>query len=193
MKIRVMAVVLTVALSFVATTSTVQAKVKHKHHNAHRVIRDVTPRFAVKHHAVKHHTLSAKRHTRRHVSRRGACDGFHRCRCGTTAARRHGLPYSYNGLNLKKASEWYAFPHTSFGVGVVGVAPHHVLTVIGGSSCSTATVYDDAGTYQRNVCNMTFVSVSSGNIFASSKTHKRSKRIHYAAADDYMNRVELMQ
>lgn len=186
MKIRIMAVVLTVALSFVATMSTAQAKVKHKHHNTHRVIRDVTPRFAI-----RHHTLSAKRHTRRHVSRRGACDGFQRCRCGTTAARKHGLPYSYNGLNLKKASEWYAFPHTSFGVGVVGVAPHHVLTVTGGSSCSAATVYDDAGTYQRNVCNMTFVSVSSGNIFASAKTHKRGNGSRYVdvTSSDYMSRA----
>ena len=88
----------------------------------------------------------------------GACDGFQRCRCGTTAARYHGLPYSYKGFNLKLASEWpRAFPRTSFGIGVVGVKPHHVLTVVGGSTCSSATVHDDAGTYQRNVCRMIFV------------------------------------
>lgn len=124
----------------------------------------------------------------------GACDGFQRCRCGTTAARYHGLPYSYNGLNLKKASEWYAFPRTSFGIGAVGVAPHHVLTVTAGSSCSSATVHDDAGTYQRNVCGMTFVSVSvGGNIIASAKTHhKRGNHSRYAervGPSDYMSRA----
>ena len=92
----------------------------------------------------------------------GACDGFHRCRCGTTAAKLHGLPYNYNGYNLKMASEWRrAFPHTSFGPGVVGVKPHHVLTVVAGNDCHSATVRDDAGTYQRNVCGMTFVAVGS--------------------------------
>lgn len=111
----------------------------------------VTPAQASTRHHSRHHHFS--KHS-------GACDGFHRCRCGTTAARRHGLPYAYKGYNLKLASEWpRAFPHTSFGVGVVGVKPHHVLTVVGGSSCQSATVYDDAGTYQRNVCRMTFVSV----------------------------------
>lgn len=116
----------------------------------------------------KHHhatvTISAKRHARRHHSRHvGACDGFQRCRCGTTAARRHGLPYNYNGYNLKQASEWArAFPRSSFHVGAVGVRPHHVLTIVGGADCRSATVYDDAGTYQRNVCGMRFVSVSGG-------------------------------
>ena len=91
----------------------------------------------------------------------GSCDGFHRCRCGTTAARLHGLPYDYKGYNLKMASEWSrAFPHTSFHVGAVGVKPHHVLTIVAGSDCRSATVQDDAGTYQRNVCGMTFVAVN---------------------------------
>lgn len=99
------------------------------------------------------------RHHHRHSG--GACDGFVRCRCGTTAARYHGLPYAYKGYNLKMASEWgRAFPHTSFHVGAVGFMPHHVLSIIGGVSCAAATVYDDAGTYQRNVCRMTFVSVN---------------------------------
>ena len=90
----------------------------------------------------------------------GACDGFHRCRCGTTTARYHGLPYDYKGMNLKKASSYYAFPHTSFRVGAVGVAPHHVLTITGGSDCHSAQVHDDAGDYQRNVCRMTFVAIN---------------------------------
>jgi hypothetical protein len=91
----------------------------------------------------------------------GSCDGFHRCRCGTTAARYHGLPYSYKGFNLKMASEWLrAFPRTVFHVGALGVKPHHVLSIVGGSSCAAATVHDDAGTYRRNVCRMQFVSVN---------------------------------
>ena len=96
----------------------------------------------------------------RHHHQGGSCDGFHRCRCGTTAARNAGLPYDYNGMNLKKASSWYAFRHIAFTIGAYGVAPHHVLKVVGGSDCHSATVSDDAGTYQRNVCHMTFVTVN---------------------------------
>ena len=88
---------------------------------------------------------------------RGKCDGFHRCRCGTTAARHFGKPYNYNGWNLKQARVWKNFPRTSFRVGVAGVVEHHVLAIVGGDTCSRATVYDDAGTYTRNVCHMTFV------------------------------------
>ena len=90
----------------------------------------------------------------------GSCDGIHRCRCGSTQASHFGLPRIYKGFNLWLASEWArAFPHTSFHVGAVGVRPGHVLRVVGGSDCRSATVADDAGTYQRNVCRMTFVSV----------------------------------
>ena len=117
---------------------------------------------------------------RRHYSRRGgACDGFQRCRCGTTAARHFGLPYAYKGFNLKLAWEWQrAFPRTSFHVGVAGVKPHHVLAVVGGSSCASATVSDDAGTYQRNVCRMTFVEVSGDGFTreASARTRRHHSR-----------------
>lgn len=98
----------------------------------------------------------------------GACDGFHRCRCGTTAASRHGIPYAYNGFNLKRAVEWVrAFPRTSFGSGVVAYVPHggpsgHVMTVEGGADCAHATVSDDKGTYTRNVCHATFVAINNG-------------------------------
>ena len=93
----------------------------------------------------------------------GACDGFHRCRCGTTAARYNGLPYSYKGYNLKKASEYrLAFPHTLFQVRALAVWNHHVATIIGGDDCHSATVHDDAGAYQRNVCGATFVTVGGG-------------------------------
>lgn len=132
--------------------------------------------------------LSARRMSRHHVrySRGGACDGFTRCRCGTTAARNFGISYAHNGWNLKMASEWRRFPRTGFAPGVAGVQSHHVLKIVGGSSCSNATVTDDAGTYQRNVCNMTFHSVSGGGDFtqvASSprrgRTHTMSARSHY--------------
>jgi hypothetical protein len=109
----------------------------------------------------KHH-----RHYARHGA--GACDGIHRCRCGTTAADKNGLPWNYKGHNLKQAREWTrAFPHTSFQVGAVGYVPRggptgHVFTVVGGPSCQSATVYDDAGTYARNVCGATFMRVSGG-------------------------------
>lgn len=99
---------------------------------------------------------------------RGACDGFNRCRCGVTAARYNNLPLNYNGFNLKRAVEWTrAFVRTSFSVGAVGYVRHggpsgHVFTVVGGSSCDAATVHDDRGTYQRNVCHATFVSPGGG-------------------------------
>ena len=91
----------------------------------------------------------------------GSCDGIHRCICGSTQARHFGLPRIFNGHNLWQAVEWArAFPRTSFRVGAVGVKPHHVLRVVGGSDCRSATVSDERGTYQRNVCGMTFVSVN---------------------------------
>ena len=157
---------LTLTFAALLATSTV-AVAKHRH--SHRY-----------HGTEVHGTLSITI-TRRHS---GACDGFHRCRCGTTAARKHGLPYSYNGYNLKMASEWgRAFPTTSFGIGAVGVKPHHVLTIVGGSSCERPTVYDDAGNYQRNVCGMRFVSVSGGGI---ERTYSaKSKRRQYAEYPQY--------
>lgn len=138
--------------------------------------------------------FSARRviHRRHYTSRRGggACDGFTRCRCGTTAARNFGIPYTYNGWNLKQANQWRHFPRTGFGIGVAGVQEHHVLKVVGGSSCSNATVTDDAGTYQRNVCNMTFHSVTGGGYTQVAshrgRTHTlsaRSHRQHYAIAE----------
>lgn len=110
----------------------------------------------------------------------GACDGFHRCRCGTTAAARHGLPLNYHGYNLKMAREYgRAFPHTSFHIGALGVVSHHVLTIVGGDHCSRATVYDDAGTYQRNVCGMTFVEVG-GSDYSAATIHDQTGPRHIA-------------
>ena len=102
----------------------------------------------------------------RHHRIGGSCDGIHRCRCGTTAADKHGLPWMYNGFNLKRAVEWTrAFPRTSFQIGAVGYVRHggpsgHVFTVTGGDSCRNAMVYDDAGNYARNVCGATFMQIS---------------------------------
>lgn len=130
---------------------------------------------------VKTDELSARRVSRQRYSRRGgACDGFQRCRCGTTAARNFGISYAHNGWNLKQAREWRRFPRTAFHVGAAGVQEHHVLKVVGGSSCSNATVTDEAGTYQRNVCNMTFHSVSGGvGIMASVEPTRQ--RVHRTA------------
>lgn len=108
---------------------------------------------------------AAEARPRHHHRSAGSCDGIHRCRCGTTAANKHGLPWLYNGYNLKRAVEWTrAFPRTSFQIGVVGYVRRggpsgHVFTVTGGDSCRNALVYDDAGNYARNVCNARFMSV----------------------------------
>lgn len=146
------------------------------------------PAEAKQHHKGVHHTRHA-----------GSCDGFIRCRCGTTAARRHGLAYDYNGWNLKMAREYLHFPRTSFQVGAVGVRPdgHHVLTIEGGDSCSKATVYDENGSYQRNVCGFTFVAVNGGG-FDRPRDHGRGQgeaRRHMAAIlttpDTYSQRAYL--
>lgn len=110
--------------------------------------------------------LSARRH---HHSRVGACDGFHRCRCGVTAANKAGLPLNYNGFNLKRAVEWIkAFPRTAIHAGAVGYVRRggpsgHVFTVVSYNGGPTATVYDDAGTYERRIDNAVFVSPSGGS------------------------------
>ncbi len=98
-------------------------------------------------------------------NRHGKCDGYSRCRCGVTAATYNGVPLDYKGHNLKRAVEWLrAFPRAAFQTGVVGYVSHggpsgHVFTVVDGSNCASATVHDDAGTYQRSVCHATFVAV----------------------------------
>lgn len=90
---------------------------------------------------------------------RGPCDGFSRCRCGTTQARYFHLPYIYRGHNLKQAIGWKrAFPHVAApAVGLVvyqrnGGPTGHVSRITAYSGGCTATVTDDAGTYERNIC-----------------------------------------
>ena len=128
-------------------------------------------------------TSADAHHIKRHHSHIGSCDGIHRCRCGTTAADKHGLPWNYNGFNLKRAVEWtHAFTHTTFQVGAVGYVRHggpsgHVFTVVGGSNCQRATVYDDAGTYKRNVCGATFLSVSN---YSSAPVNRQALSRHIA-------------
>lgn len=93
-------------------------------------------------------------------SGQGACDGFHRCRCGVTAAQKHGLPLDYLGFNLKRAVEWkeafrrIAAPTVNAVVYQTGGGPSgHVSTIVGltNDRC-TVRVADDKGTYERNIC-----------------------------------------
>lgn len=127
--------------------------------------------------------LSAKRHHYRTGLRRyGACDGFQRCRCGVTAANYAGISYNFNGWNLKRAREWLNFPRTSPHSGAVGYVRKggpsgHVFTIVSYSGGSTATVYDDRGTYERNISNAIFVSPSGGS-FASNDTGRRGSKRH---------------
>lgn len=108
--------------------------------------------------------------------RSGACDGIHRCRCGSTQAAHFGLPRNYNGHNLWRASEWpRAFPRTTPRAGVVmyqhgGGPSGHVSRLLTDPVRCIATVADDAGTYERNVCirGARFMSVGSHEAAAHS-------------------------
>lgn len=112
-------------------------------------------------------------------ARRGSCDGYHRCRCGTVAASLHGLPVNYHGMNLKMARTWYAFPRTTCHAGAVGIPhAHHVYTVVQCNGDGTALVHDDAGTYTRRVAGNTFVSVSGSATTYAARSHVRKR--HYA-------------
>lgn len=133
-------------------------------------------------------------------ARGGSCDGFHRCRCGVTAARHAGLPLNYRGLNLKQARDWYNLPRTTCHAGAVGIPhAHHVYTVLQCNGDGTAQVTDDAGTYTRRVAGNTFVDPN-GNAVArvpssvrtyAARTHRRHYRVataSYSAPADYMSR-----
>lgn len=132
----------------------------------------------------KHHHYK----TSYHHSRSGACDGFHRCRCGTTQAAHFGLPLNYRGHNLKLAAEWgRAFPRTGFHAGAVAVRPHHVMRIVQVTGPSTAIVSDDAGTYQRNVSGFVFVSVNGGggDYNYSARTHRKHHKHYHQQVAEY--------
>ena len=88
----------------------------------------------------------------------GSCDGIHRCICGSTQARYFGLPRVVNGHNLWQAIEWvHAFPHTTPRAGVVmyqhgGGPTGHVSRLVSNPVGCTATVADERGQYERNIC-----------------------------------------
>lgn len=113
-------------------------------------------------------------------ARGGSCDGFHRCRCGVTAARLAGLPLNYNGMNLKMARTYYQFPRTSCHAGAIGIPhAHHVYTVRTCNGDGTAVVTDDAGTYTRSVRGNVFVDANGNGTTrtASAKSHRRHHRM----------------
>lgn len=130
------------------------------------------------------------------------CDGFHGCRCGVTAARLHGLPLDYHGLNLKLAASYYQFPRTSCHAGAVGIPhAHHVYTVERCNGDGTALVHDDAGTYTRRVAGNVFVDPN-GNVAGrvpssvrtyAARSHHRHRHAHYAmsyyAQPSYMTQM----
>jgi len=125
--------------------------------------------------------LAARHHAR------GACDGIHRCVCGTTQANHFGLPWTYNGHNLKQAREWTrAFPHTTIHAGAVGYQrgggpTGHVFRVVAYNGGCTATVADERGTYERDVCSRgaTFMNVGGlGATYSARRTTSHTTRHH---------------
>ena len=89
---------------------------------------------------------------------RGNCDGIHRCVCGSTQANHFGLPRIFKGHNLWQAVEWVrAFPHTTAHAGAVmyqrgGGPTGHVSRIVSYSGGCRATVADERGQYERNIC-----------------------------------------
>lgn len=158
------------SIAVILLTITVAEAKRSKHYhntNQHRVIRDVTPAFAAT-------TIEMS------ARGRGGCDGFHRCRCGVTAANYAGLPLNYRGLNLKLAASWYNLPRTTCHPGAVGIPhAHHVYTVRQCNGDGTALVSDDAGTYTRRVAGNTFVDPN-GNAATRVASHHRATRTHMA-------------
>jgi len=88
----------------------------------------------------------------------GACDGIHRCICGSTQAAHFGLPRFVRGHNLWQAREWTrAFPHVSAQAGVVmyqhgGGPTGHVSRIVEVRGQCRALVADERGQYERDTC-----------------------------------------
>lgn len=104
-------------------------------------------------------SVTASYEAERIIGRRhGACDGIHRCICGSTQARYYGLPRIVNGHNLWQAAEWpRAFPHTTAHAGAVmyqhgGGPTGHVSRIVQVTGTCTALVVDETGQYERNIC-----------------------------------------
>jgi len=158
---KLMAVLIT-AFCLVAVSTSAQAKHRHHHHRSTVILHNVTV------------------HVER-ISHRGACDGIHRCRCGSTQANYFGLPRIYNGHNLWRAAEWKdAFPHTTPHIGAVGYQhgggpSGHVFRIVSYSGGCTATVSDDAGQYERNICSRgaVFMDANGNGVEPNEKRHKR--------------------
>ena len=101
---------------------------------------------------------------------RGRCDGIHSCLCGRTQAEHFNLPRNYNGYNLWQARDWaLAFQHVQAQAGAVmyqhgGGRTGHVSRIVALLDNCHATVSDDKGTYERNICTRgaTFVMPSMG-------------------------------
>lgn len=134
---------------------------------------------------------------------RGACDGIHRCTCGSTQARHFGLPRMVRGHNLWQAVEWTrAFPRTAPHVGAVGYQrgggpTGHVFRIVSYSGGCVAVVTDERGTYERNICirGAVFVDVNGIGDFAVSRHvvrhHRRHERrqVMADAGSSYMSRM----
>ena len=107
-------------------------------------------------------------------------------------ASHFNLPRIYNGYNLWQAREWTrAFPHTTARAGVVmyqhgGGPTGHVSRIVQLTGSCTATVTDDAGTYERNICSRgaTFVDPN-GNTTFSARGNKMQKMATATASVSY--------
>lgn len=88
----------------------------------------------------------------------GACDGIHRCVCGSTQTRHFGLPRIVRGHNLWQAAAWpKAFARTSARPGVVmyqrgGGPTGHVSRIVELRGACRALVADERGQYEQNIC-----------------------------------------
>lgn len=129
-------------------------------------------------------TLSNTAEAKRHY-RSGACDGIHRCTCGSTQARLNGFSRMYNGYNLWRAVEWvHAFPRTDAHSGAVGYVRHggpsgHVFRVDHVISPGVAMVTDERGTYERNISNAIFVDPHGNSVSRTTTTYHAKGKRHY--------------
>lgn len=122
---------------------------------------------------------------------KGRCDGYQACRCGVTAARRHGLPVDYNGMNLKMARTYYQFPRTSCRPGAVAIPhAHHVMTIEQCHGDGTALVSDKTGSYTRSIRGATLVEVPSGGFTQTAGASRQRRTTTYHAKATRMRYAE---